>query len=157
MLPSVYIETSIVSYLVARPSRDPLMAERQRRTREWWEDWRSEFRLFTSEVTIAEIARGEVGMARARAVAITGIPVLKLTGSVVSLGKALVSRGPLPSDAESDAYHISLATLNGLGYLLTWNCRHIANPHMYPTIRRVCRERGFEPPTLCTPEDLLRR
>ncbi|HEX8359090.1 MAG TPA: type II toxin-antitoxin system VapC family toxin [Longimicrobium sp.] len=157
MLPSVYIETSIVSYLVARPSRDSLMATRQLQTRDWWANLRSGYKLFTSELVAVEVMRGEQEMARRRAQALFGIPLLVAHPEVDELTKALIGRGPLPQRAESDAYHISLATVNGLDILLTWNCRHIANPRMYATIAKVCRGRGFEPPILCTPDDLMRR
>jgi hypothetical protein len=157
MLPSVYIETSIVSYLVARPSRDAVMATRQRQTREWWVNRRAGYLLFTSELVAGEVVRGEQEMARRRTQALVGIPLLVAQPEVDELTKALIGRGPLPKRAESDAYHISLATVNGIDILLTWNCRHIANPRMYATIAKVCRGRGFEPPILCTPEDLMRR
>jgi hypothetical protein len=157
MLPSVYIETSVVSYLVARPSRDPIMAERQRQTRDWWENRRGEYELFTSKLTTTEALVGEESMARLRVEALGGFPRVPVTRAVFDLAKALVARGPLPAKARSDAWHISLATVAGLDFLLTWNCRHIANPRMYATIHRVCRERGFAPPVLCTPDDLLRR
>ena len=156
MLPSVYIETSIVSYLAGRPSRDPMMAERQRQTREWWET-RHEYRMMTSDIVVREAGRGDAGMARARIAALAGVPVLRVQPVATALAQSLITRGPLPAKAATDASHISLATIAGVDYLLTWNCRHIANPRMYPTITRICRERGFEPPLLCTPDDLLRR
>jgi hypothetical protein len=157
MLPSVYIETSIVSYLVARPSRDVVMAERQRQTHDWWANRRAGYRLFASEVVMREAASGEPEMVRRRTQALRGIPLLIIDPPVSVLTRALVERGPLPKRAESDADHIALATVNGLDILLTWNCRHIANPWMYATIAKVCRAHGFEPPILCTPADLLRR
>ncbi|HEX8361347.1 MAG TPA: type II toxin-antitoxin system VapC family toxin [Longimicrobium sp.] len=154
---SVYIETSIVSYLVARPSRDVVMAERQRQTHEWWTNRRGEYRLFTSEIVVDEAGRGDAAMARDRMAALAGIPVLRTGPETKALANSLVASGPLPARAAADAAHISLATIAKIDYLLTWNCRHIANPRMYPTIRRVCRERGCTPPVLCTPDDLLRR
>jgi predicted nucleic acid-binding protein len=157
MLASVYIETSIVSYLVARPSRDAIMAVRQRRTREWWANRRGGYRLVTSETTVSEALLGEPAMASKREAALNGIPLLATRPAVVALGKALITRGPLPSNANADAYHIAFAAVHGIGYLLTWNCTHIANPSMHPTVRRISREHGFELPVLCTPEELLRR
>ena len=157
MLPSVYIETTVVSYLVARPSRDAIMAERQRQTRAWWENRRGGYALFVSGATVSEALRGELLMARRRAAVLHGIPLLVTRPDVTALGKALVERGPLPSSAESDAYHIAFAAVYRLTYLLTWNCRHIANPRMFSTIERVCREHGVMLPALCTPDELLRR
>lgn len=157
MPPSVYIETSIVSYLVARPSRDPMMAERQRQTRDWWENRRREYQLFTSETTASEALKGEVAMARSRVAALKRIPRLVTVPAVVALTQRLVVRGPLPSSAEADAYHIAYAAVYGLSYLLTWDIKHIANPRSYRSIEKICREHGFELPFLCTPVELLRR
>jgi predicted nucleic acid-binding protein len=157
MLPSVYIETSIVSYLVARASRDARIAERQRQTREWWVDRRHEYTLVTSEIVVKEARRGDVVMASQRIAALAGSDVLDVGPAVTALADSLVARGPLPAGAATDALHIALATIGEIDYLLTWNCRHIANPRMYPTIVRICRGRGLTPPVLCTPEELLRR
>ena len=157
MPPSVYIETSIVSYLVARPSRDPVMAERQRQTRDWWENRRGEFELFTSEITLREAALGEPAMARERIRALHGVPLLLMRPEVAKMGATLLGPGPLPRSAEADAHHISYAAVYSLSYLLTWNFKHIANPRMYSRIERVCRNHGFQPPTLCTPAELLER
>jgi hypothetical protein len=153
----VYIETSIVSYLVARPSRDPMMAERQRQTRHWWDNQRGEYQLFASELAYEEAALGEAAMARQRIAVLTGLALLPAPHEVESLAQALVARGPLPPKARTDALHISIAAVGGIDFLLTWNCTHIANPRMYPTIRRICRERGYTPPVLCTPDDPLWR
>ncbi len=157
MLPSVYIETSIVSYLVARPSRDPLMAERQRQTREWWDTRRSDFALFTSNTTLREASVGEPAMARERTSVLAGIALLLMRPEVGVMAEALLERSLLPRRAEADAYHISYAAVYEMNYLLTWNFRHIANPQMYPRIERACLELGFEPPALCTPTELLGR
>ena len=148
MQPSVYIETSIISYLVARPSRDALMAERQRQTRERWANRRRGFTLVTSEIVIQEAGRGDAVMAAKRVAALLGIPVLAVRPVVTALADSLVTRGPLSAKAEPDALHISLAATGRIDYLLTWNCRHIANPRMYPTIVRICRARGLKPPAL---------
>jgi hypothetical protein len=155
MPPSVYIETSIVSYLVARPSRDPIMAARQRQTRDWWENRRGEYRLFASEYVSREVVLGEPAMAKDRMAALARVPLLATQPEVDSLADLLISRGPLPVRARPDAVHIALATVSNLDYLLTWNLRHIANPRMYPTIERLCRELGYSPPILCTPGTLL--
>jgi len=157
MPPSVYIETSIVSYLVARPSRDLTMAERQRQTREWWENRRGEFELFTSNITLREAALGEPAMALERTKALHGTPVLPMRPEVAKIGETLLGAGPLPRSAEEDAYHISYAAVYNVSYLLTWNFKHIANPRMYSRIERVCRNHGLQPPTLCTPTELLGR
>jgi hypothetical protein len=157
MKPSVYIESSIVSYLVARPSRDAAMAHRQRQTRDWWENRRAEYRLFSSELVLREVLQGEPEMARERVASMNDVSLLRARPEAESLARALVEYGPLPANARPDAGHIAMAAVAGLDYLLTWNSKHIANPRMYPKIARLCRDRGFAPPVLCTPDALLRR
>ena len=157
MLPSVYIETTIVSYLVARPSRDVIMAERQRQTREWWENRRGEYRLFTSQTTLVEARRGETFMARTRLAALVGIPLIPERNGIAALAKALHAHGALPINATADVYHMASAAAERIDYLLTWDRRHIANPHIRRRCEKVCLEHGAELPILCTPAELLRR
>lgn len=157
MLPSVYVETTIVSYLVARPSRDPVMAERQCQTREWWETWRGEYRLFSSERTQEEAQRGEPLMARRRLAVLAGMQLIPTGDEVIVLAEALLTRGSLPMRARSDALHIAAAAVGRMDYLLTWDRRHIANSHMKRRRQQLLREYGCELPILCTPEELLRR
>jgi hypothetical protein len=153
--PKAYIETSIVSYLTAKPSKDVRVAANRDTTLEWWETRRSDFDLFISEFVATEVALGDAKAASRRQKVIEGIAELEATEEVRKLGKALISEGPIPSQAEVDAYHIAIATVNGMDYLLTWNCRHIANAAMRPKIEVVCRQHGYEPPIICTPQELM--
>jgi predicted nucleic acid-binding protein len=151
----VYVETSIVSYLTARPSRDLITAAHQQLTREWWDERRSSFDLYVSQIVIQESSAGEARMARERLDALDGIPLLSVNQQAFALARGLVERGPLPEKAEIDALHIALATTHGMDYLLTWNCKHIANAEMQIGVAKIAREAGFEPPVICTPEELL--
>ncbi len=155
MKPLVYVETSIVSYLTSRPSNDIRAAANQNTTFEWWETRRLLFDLFISEFVVAEAALGHFDAASRRMAAIEGIPELEATEEVRALGKALIAKGSLPPKAELDAYHIAVAAVHGMEYLLTWNCTHIANAIMRPKIESVCRECGYEPPIICTPQELM--
>lgn len=155
MKPRVYIETSIPSYLTSRLSNDLRVAANQSTTIEWWETRRPDFDLFVSELVIAEAGLGDPEAARKRLEVIVNLPNLSVTEPVRTLANALVKEGPIPSSAEVDAYHIAIATVNGIEYLLTWNCTHIANAIMRPGIEEVCRQKGFEPPTICTPQELM--
>lgn len=155
MKPKIYIETSIPSYLTARPGNDVRVIANQDMTNEWWETRRHEFDLFISEFVVAEAALGDPEAAKLRLAAIGGIPELEATEEVRILGKALISRGPIPARAEIDAYHIAIAAVNGMEYLLTWNCTHIANAVMRPKIESLCRTYGYEPPVICTPQELM--
>ena len=155
MKPKVYIETSIPSYLTARPCNDIRAMANQNTTIEWWENRRSEFEVYVSEFVIAESSQGHPEASTRRMDAIEGIPELDVTKEVKILAKALIEEGPIPDKAEIDAYHIAVATVNGMDYLLTWNCSHIANAVMRPKVEAVCRKHGYEPPTICTPQELM--
>jgi len=153
--PTIYIETSIPSYLTARQSDDVRVRGNQDTTVEWWHSRRRDFRLFISEFVVAEVSLGDPDAARRRLATLAGIPRLMATEAVRSLGRALIQKGPIPRQAELDAYHIAVATANGMDYLLTWNCVHIANAVMRTGIEMVCRQYGYEPPIICTPQELM--
>lgn len=151
----VYIETTVVSYLTARPNRDLVLAAHQQITNEWWENRRAKFDLYTSQFVILESSAGEAGMAQKRLDALSGLPLLAASQLAFGLARSLVERGPIPEKAKVDALHIAVAASNGMDYLLTWNCKHIANAEMQIGIGKFCRAAGFEPPVICTPEELL--
>ncbi len=155
MKPTVYIETSIPSYLTARASNDIRSTANQNTTIEWWEQRKQDFAVFISEFVVTEAARGHPEAASRRMAAIEEIPELKATEEVRVLGKTLIADGALPALAEIDAYHIAIAAVNGMEYLLTWNCTHIANAIMRPKIEAICRTHGYEPPIICTPQELM--
>jgi hypothetical protein len=155
MKPRVYVETSVISYLTSRPSRDLIVAANQQITRDWWDSRRSEFELYVSQLVIQEASAGDENAAQHRLQAIDQMPLLELNEAALALAETLVKDGPLPQEAVEDALHIAAATVNGLDYLLTWNFRHIANATMRYRIERVCRSEGYEPPIICTPQELL--
>jgi hypothetical protein len=155
MKPKVYIETTIPSYLAAHLSNDLRVAANQNTTIEWWETRRASFDLFISEFVAVEASLGDFQLACKRLEIVGDLPKLSVTEAVRTLAKALVSEGPIPPNAEIDAYHIAVAAVNGIEYLLTWNCTHIANAVMRPKIEEVCRRQGFEPPIICTPQELM--
>ena len=155
MKPTVYIETSIVSYLTSRPSNDIRVAASQNTTIEWWETRRPVFDLYISEFVLTEAGFGHPDAANRRMVVLRDIPELETVEDVRILGKALIARGSLPVKAEIDAYPIAVAAVHGMEYLLTWNCTHIANAVMRPKIESLCREFGYEPPIICTPQELM--
>lgn len=150
----VYIETTIVSYLTAAPSRDVVLTAHQQLTSDWWER-RDRFDLFVSEAVLQEAAGGDPSAAARRLAALQGISVLALTEPVVSLARSLVAGHAVASKAALDAVHIAVAAVNGMDFLLTWNCAHIANAATRGTIERLCRAAGFVPPVICTPEELM--
>ncbi len=152
---SIYLESSVVSYLAARPSRDVVVAGNQQVTRDWWETRRHECELFISDVVVAECAVGDSTAVSEREMILVGIPVLATTQEAEALANALLSAMALPRQAALDALHIGVTAVNGIDILLTWNCAHIANPFMQPQIAAACVEFGVVPPTICTPLQLV--
>lgn len=154
MKPKVYIETSIPSYLTAFRSRDLVVAGNQETTKEWW-DRRMDFELFISEFVLEEVSAGDSSAAAARIAALAGIPEIEITEQIAIIAEKLLFAGSLPSKARVDALHIATAAFGGMDYLLTWNCAHIANPSLRLSIEAVIRSFGYEPPIICTPQELL--
>jgi hypothetical protein len=153
MKPKAYIETSIVSYLTAWQSRDLVLAAHQQVTREWWAG-RENFELFASQFVLDEAAAGDENAAASRLTALAETAVLEVREDAIALAETLITGGGLPAHARVDALHVAMATVHGMDYLLTWNCRHIANAALRGKIEALCREAGFEPPTICTPLEL---
>jgi predicted nucleic acid-binding protein len=152
---TVYIETSIVSYLTSRPSRDIRVAAWQEITTQWWEQERSKYELFTSELVIAEAGGGDEEAARKRLDRLKDIPVLTVDDATKRFAGQLIQDGGVPSEAQADALHIAIASVHRLDYLLTWNCRHIDNAAAKPLIRSICAIVGYPCPEICTPLELL--
>jgi hypothetical protein len=152
--PTVYIETTIISYLTAWPSRDIVRAAHQQLTRDWWATAAARYQLFASALVIAESAAGDTAAAAARKAVLDGLPLLAEPPEAEDLATALVRQLAIPPKAHRDAAHVAIAAANGIEYLLTWNCKHLANLHQRSRIERVCRDHGFEPPSIGTPIEL---
>ena len=155
MSETVYIETSILGYLTARPSRDLVVAANIEITREWWDTRRSVFELYTSQAVLKEVAKGDAEMASRRLEILRDFPLLDLNQSVLDLAEQFLSRSNLPAKADVDAVHIAAATIHGMDYLLTWNCKHIANAQIQGKLAEISLDFGYELPILCTPYELL--
>ena len=155
MSESVYIETTIPSLYVARPSGLLVEAARQRLTKIWWEDHRSDYELVCSQTVLDECGRGESEMAAKRITLLDSVPLLDLSPEVLTISQDLVDRGIIPTKAADDAVHIAVAAVHEIDYLLTWNCRHIANPHNRRRISDCLSAHGYRPSVVCTPEELI--
>lgn len=155
MKASVYVETTIPSYLTAWRSPELVMAANQEATRSWWELSRPRYELFISSIVVLEASGGDPEAAKRRVAAIEGLSELDVSDAVEVLAAQLLEGAALPSRAKTDALHIAVATVHGIDYLLTWNCRHIANAATRPKIEAVCRAAGYEPPVICTPLELM--
>ena len=155
MAKRVYIETTIPSYLAARPSRDLLQAARQQIAHTWWNDASQNYDLCISEIVLEEVASGDADAAQRRLPFLQGLPLLDLTEAVNDVAKAILESGLLPREATRDAIHIAVSSVHGIDILLTWNCRHIANADIMRELRTIVANCGFELPILCTPEEFL--
>jgi hypothetical protein len=155
MVEKIYVETTIFGYLTARTSRDVVTAGHQKTTQLWWNKRRPAFDLYSSELVVEELSAGDKREAEQRLSHLRGITLLAISPEAVALAKALLKRKALPGKAENDALHVALAAVSGMDFLLTWNCRHLANASLRTLIERICKKLGYQGPIICTPEELL--
>lgn len=154
MKSTVYVETSVISYLTSRPSRDVIIAGRQLITNDWWNKHRDKFDLYISELVIEEINHGDSFAAKKRMNKVANIPSLAITNESIKLAKLLLSHKLVPLGSKEDALHIAVATLQGIDYLLTWNFKHINNAEMRASIVRIIESCSYICPHFCSPEEL---
>jgi predicted nucleic acid-binding protein len=152
---SVYLETTFISYLVARLSRDMIVAAHQQTSHEWWDTRRNDFVCSVSQVVIDEVSAGDPDEIQKRLDVIRDLPVLEVTKSAEALTQAIIASGVIPPRAVRDAAHIAVAAVHGIDYLLTWNCRHLANAQITRKIEEVCKRLSERMPVICTPEELM--
>lgn len=152
---SVYIETTVVSYLTARPSRDLIVAAHQQVTEEWWENTLSLLDPFVSPIVIEELSRGDEASAKLRLEKIVRFPVLEITNEVRDLAELYFKRIPIPDKARGDAFHLAVATYHGMDFLVSWNFTHILSARVRAVIQDINTIRGISTPIICTPEELM--
>jgi hypothetical protein len=150
----IYIETSVISYLTSRPSRHIIERGHQQSTILFWEK-RTKYDLVASSIVVNECNSGDVNAAKKRLDQLLHIPLLDINADCVQLAKALVNAGIVPIKASVDALHISVATIHFVDYLLTWNCKHIANPEIQARIAAYLQQKGLFLPFICTPDELI--
>lgn len=155
MQPSVYIETTVIGYLTSWPRQDVTVAGHQNTTKQWWSTAPTRFELFVSQLVVRECSDGDPDAAKERLESIVDISVLPITSDAETLADALIQGHAVPENQPNDALHIALAAVHQVKYLVSWNFRHIVNASIRPTIEKLCRDAGYEPPILCTPEELL--
>jgi hypothetical protein len=155
MKQSLYMETTIPSYLTSRPSRDLVIAGHQQVTKEWWEKRRGAFEIYISQLVIDEASAGDPDAARERVLIVRDFALLDILPEVGHLASAILASGTLPWKAATDAAHIAIAAVHGIDFLLTWNCVHIANAVVAKNIAKICRRYDWESPMICTPEELF--
>ncbi len=150
---NVYLETTVVSYYTADPSRDLVIAGRQESTREFWKQLGQELAPYVSALVIQEARRGDADYAKKRMEAIQAMPVLELTAACQTLAQRLIDKHGIPQEEPEDALHIAIATMNGMDALVTWNFSHINNPFTRMRIRRIIEQAGYHTPEICSPEE----
>lgn len=155
MKPRIYLETTIVSYQTAKPSRDLVVAAHQQITQEWWSRRKEDFSLYVSELVLEEAAQGDPAAARRRLEFLEPMEVLATDNEALALALVIVNSGCIPEAAGADALHVAVAAVNGMDYLLTWNCTHINNAEIVKKLECACGNAGYRCPVVCTPEQLL--
>lgn len=154
-MPTLYVETSIVSYLRSRPSAQVVAAARQLLTRKWWETERPNYELVTSQYVLDEAADGDAEVASGRLASLAGVPLLPVENAILTIADEILRQAILPRSASVDALHIAMVAHHQVDYLLTWNCSHIANARILPRVFDVLDGCGLPRPIICTPEELL--
>ncbi|MGI9177857.1 MAG: type II toxin-antitoxin system VapC family toxin [Pirellulales bacterium] len=152
---TVYVESSIISYLRRRPSSDIVNAARQVLTHRWWSNDRAVYDLVISQYVLDEIAAGDPALAADRLQVVEGVAVLPPAAEIPRIAAAIMEQAILPPKAEVDALHIATVAHHRIDFLLTWNCSHIANARILPGIYRLLEELHLPRPVICTPEELL--
>jgi len=155
MKPKVYIETTIISYLASKPSRDLITAAHQQITHDWWETRLADFEVYISQFVLDEAGAGDADAAARRLALFGAFPLLDATPEALELARALVEHGAIPPRKATDAAHIAVATVHHMRFLMTWNCTHLANAEILVQIQAICAKLGYAAPIVCTPEELL--
>jgi hypothetical protein len=151
----VYVETTVIGNIAGRLHSDPVVSARQQVTRNWWAIAPRRCRLFTSQVALDECGDGDPDAAAERLEITRRVELLDTTNEAKALARALMNRLAVPAAQPRDALHISIAAVHRVEFLVTWNFKHILNPHLQTKIAEVCRDEGHRPPVICTPQELL--
>jgi hypothetical protein len=153
-MPRVYVETSVVSYLAARPSRNELIRVQQRLTRQWWRNDRKRYEIVASRLVVSEASAGNSAEAVKRLKLLDTLQILENTNAATAFAELLLQRGILPQKAAADALHLAIAVVNKVDFLLTWNCKHLANANIRKTIDKACQSASYPSVAICTPAEL---
>ena len=152
---TLYIETTVVSYFTARPSRDLLVAGHQEATRELWPNLATLYETYVSALVYEEAARGDAEQAARRLTAIRPFRMLDVDEDARTLAEKIVAGKGVPQEYPEDALHIAIAAVNGIAVVLTWNFAHLSNPFTRMMVRQIVENEGYACPEICSPEELL--
>jgi len=151
----IYLETTVVSYLAAKPSRDIIVAGHQDATRELWPELSAKYETYISALVFEEAKKGDPDQAQIRLAAISSFPMLDIDDEARLLAEKIVGRRAVPAEYPEDALHIAVAAVNGIEVIITWNFAHLNNPFTRKKVRQIVEGEGFECPEICSPEELL--
>jgi Rad3-related DNA helicase len=155
MKPSIYIETTVVSYLTARLSKDLIVAAHQQITHEWWENSLKHFSPYISPVVLDEASKGDKEAAQLRLEKIKNFTILKINNDINQIAETYYSSLPIPEKARADTYHLAIASWYNIDFLVTWNCSHLANGFIIRELKKINLDLGVKTPEICTPEELM--
>ena len=155
MMETIYIETTIVGHIAGRIHSNPFVAARQHATRIWWREKASKYTVLISQLVLDECSDGDPAAAVERLDVVKDTDLIESSEEVDALAAALITGHAVPASEPRDAFHIAIAAVNGVNYLLTWNFKHIANASLRGRIEQICRDAGFDPPVICTPDELM--
>jgi predicted nucleic acid-binding protein len=153
MKPTVYLETSVISYLFVKPSRHSLHAAHHQLTVDWWQQIQPQVDCFISSFVMEEISKGDIQTAQRRVKAVSHLPVLQHHDEIEQLAHTYFTALSLPKKAELDAFHLATAVWYKLDYLLSWNSKHIVGTRVKKIVQDLNRQYGRPTPIICTPED----
>jgi hypothetical protein len=155
MKSKVYLESSVISYFTAKPSRDLIQAAHQEITRNWWEIGYPLCECFISAYVVDEIQKGDPVAAQKRLDAVRAVSILTSNPEVDNLAEQFFEKMKIPDHAKLDCFHLASAVINGMEYILSWNFKHIANPTIKKIYREINQSKGLVTPEICTPEEML--
>lgn len=155
MKKKLYVETTVVSYLTARPSRDLVIAGHQEATRELWPKLSGEYESFISALVFEEAGRGDAVVAAKRLEALKPFVMLDVDDEALMLAEKIIAGRGIPQEYPEDALHIALAAVNGVDVIITWNFAHLNNPFTRVMVRQIVENEGYQCPEICSPEEVL--
>lgn len=155
MKPTVYIETTVISYRMAKPSRDLIIAAHQQITHEWWDIALPRFDAFISPIVLEEISKGDADAAKLRLDSVSSFQLLEVLSEVRDLADSYFSAIEIPEKARADSYHLAVAAWHGMDFLISWNCSHIVSGRVKRIVEEINSANRIRTPIVCTPEELM--
>lgn len=152
--PRVYVETTIPSFYFEVRTASEVVARREW-TRRWWDIAPGQYELVTSEAALDELADGIPEHSSARLSLVQDLPLLPVVPAIAAIVQTYLQHKLMPADPGGDALHLAIASFHKCDFLVTWNCRHLANANKFGHIRRINTMLGLFVPTLVTPLELL--